>query len=128
MGMAKTALINARTEPDLKKEVEGILKKLGLSTTEAINIFFHQVKMRKDFSSLKNCAAKSSSCSGATALPIVVLARDRSVSTGFFPCSSAERDRVSSGRREFWLPERALLFARNGGYEARSNSDSTKGG
>ena len=45
--MAKTALINARTEPDLKEEVEGILKKLGLSTTEAINIFFHQVKMRK---------------------------------------------------------------------------------
>jgi DNA-damage-inducible protein J len=45
--MAKTALINARTEPDLKEEVEVILKKLGLSTTEAINIFFHQVKMRK---------------------------------------------------------------------------------
>jgi DNA-damage-inducible protein J len=45
--MARTALINARTEPDLKEEVEGILKKLGLSTTEAINIFFHQVKMRK---------------------------------------------------------------------------------
>jgi DNA-damage-inducible protein J len=45
--MAKTALINARTEPALKKEVEGILKELGLSTTEAINIFFHQVKMRR---------------------------------------------------------------------------------
>jgi len=45
--MAKTALINARTEPDLKEEVEVILKKLGRSTTEAINIFFHQVKMRK---------------------------------------------------------------------------------
>jgi len=45
--MATTALINARTEPDLKEEVEGILKKLGLSTTEAINIIFHQVKMRK---------------------------------------------------------------------------------
>lgn len=45
--MAKTALINARTEPDLKEEVEGILKKLGLSTTEAINIFFHQVRMRR---------------------------------------------------------------------------------
>jgi DNA-damage-inducible protein J len=45
--MAKTALINARTEPDLKEEVEGILKKLGLSTTEAVNIFFHQVKMRR---------------------------------------------------------------------------------
>ena len=45
--MAKTALINARTERDLKEEVEVILKALGLSTTEAINIFFRQVKMRK---------------------------------------------------------------------------------
>ena len=31
----------------LKTEVEGILKTLGMSTTEAINIFFKQVKMRK---------------------------------------------------------------------------------
>ena len=31
----------------LKAEVEGILKTLGMSTTEAINIFFKQVKMRK---------------------------------------------------------------------------------
>ncbi|PIP08178.1 MAG: type II toxin-antitoxin system antitoxin, RelB/DinJ family [Syntrophobacterales bacterium CG23_combo_of_CG06-09_8_20_14_all_48_27] len=45
--MAKTALISARTERDLKEEVEVILKALGLSTTEAINIFFRQVKMRK---------------------------------------------------------------------------------
>jgi len=45
--MAKTALISARTERDMKEEVEVILKALGLSTTEAINIFFRQVKMRK---------------------------------------------------------------------------------
>jgi DNA-damage-inducible protein J len=45
--MARTAIINARTERELKKEVEGILKSLGLSTTEAINIFFHQVKLRR---------------------------------------------------------------------------------
>jgi DNA-damage-inducible protein J len=45
--MAKTAMINARTEKELKTEVEGILKTLGISTTAAINIFFKQVKMRR---------------------------------------------------------------------------------
>ncbi|HEY5509654.1 MAG TPA: type II toxin-antitoxin system RelB/DinJ family antitoxin [Prolixibacteraceae bacterium] len=45
--MAHTAQINARTDQELKKEVEAILKSLGLSTTEAINIFFRQVKLRR---------------------------------------------------------------------------------
>lgn len=45
--MAKTAQVNARTEPELKAEVEGILASLGLSTSEAINIFFRQVKLRR---------------------------------------------------------------------------------
>jgi DNA-damage-inducible protein J len=44
--MAKTAMIRARTEPGLKKEVEQILHELGLSCTEAINIFFQQVRLR----------------------------------------------------------------------------------
>lgn len=45
--MARTAMINARTERELKTDVEKILKSLGLSTTEAINIFFRQVKLRR---------------------------------------------------------------------------------
>ena len=45
--MARTAQINTRTEMELKAEVEGILKTLGLSTSEAINIFFRQVKLRR---------------------------------------------------------------------------------
>lgn len=45
--MARTAMINTRTEKELKSEVEGILKTLGLSTTEAINIFLRQVKLRR---------------------------------------------------------------------------------
>jgi DNA-damage-inducible protein J len=45
--MARTAQINARTEAELKSEVEGILKSLGLSTSEAINIFFRQVRLRR---------------------------------------------------------------------------------
>jgi len=45
--MARSAMITARTETALKAEVEGIFKTLGMSTTEAINIFFRQVKMRQ---------------------------------------------------------------------------------
>lgn len=45
--MSKTAMIRARTKPKLKKEVELIFNKLGLSSTEAINLFYKQVRLRK---------------------------------------------------------------------------------
>ena len=45
--MAKTAMIMARIEPDLKTDAEKILKKLGLSTTEAINLFLSQIRLHK---------------------------------------------------------------------------------
>ena len=45
--MTKTATVRARIEPNLKTDVENLFKKLGLSTTEAINLFYRQVKMRK---------------------------------------------------------------------------------
>ena len=45
--MAKIAMIRARTTPSLKADVENILRRLGLTTTEAINLFFAQVKLRK---------------------------------------------------------------------------------
>lgn len=45
--MAKTAMIVARIEPELKADTEKILKKLGLSTTEAINLFLSQIRLRK---------------------------------------------------------------------------------
>ena len=44
--MEKTATVRARIEPELKNDVEKLFKELGLSTTEAINIFYRQVKMR----------------------------------------------------------------------------------
>ena len=44
--MSKTATVRARIEPDLKEEVEQLFRELGLSTTDAINIFFKQVKLR----------------------------------------------------------------------------------
>jgi DNA-damage-inducible protein J len=44
--MAKTATIRARIEPRLKQEVEKLFKEVGLTTTEAINLFYRQVKLR----------------------------------------------------------------------------------
>ncbi|MEX0686654.1 MAG: type II toxin-antitoxin system RelB/DinJ family antitoxin [Balneolales bacterium] len=45
--ITKTTSVRARIEPGLKKETEEILEELGLSTTEAIRIFFKQVKLQK---------------------------------------------------------------------------------
>ena len=45
--MAKSAMIRARTEKVLKDDVERILRALGMSFSEAINVFFRQVKLQK---------------------------------------------------------------------------------
>ena len=45
--MEKTATVRARVEPGLKQDVEYLFHELGLSTTEAINIFYRQVKLRR---------------------------------------------------------------------------------
>jgi DNA-damage-inducible protein J len=45
--MAKTAMIRARTDEALKEQVEGIFHKLGMTATEAINLFYRQVKINK---------------------------------------------------------------------------------
>jgi len=45
--MAKTAMITTRVEPELKSDAEKVLKALGISTTEAINLFLSQVRLRK---------------------------------------------------------------------------------
>ncbi len=44
--MAKIATVRARIEPWLKEDVEKLFKKMGLSTTEAITLFYRQVKLR----------------------------------------------------------------------------------
>ena len=41
--MAKTAMIRARVEPGLKREAEELFSILGISTTEAITLFYKQV-------------------------------------------------------------------------------------
>ncbi len=45
--MAKSAIIRARIEPELKAEAETIFSELGLSITEAITLFYRQVKLSK---------------------------------------------------------------------------------
>jgi DNA-damage-inducible protein J len=45
--MAKTATIKIQVEPALKKEVDSIFKSLGISTAEAIQLFFQNVKVFK---------------------------------------------------------------------------------
>jgi DNA-damage-inducible protein J len=45
--MPKTAMIRARIEPKLKKDVEYIFRKLGITSTEAINLFYNQIKLRR---------------------------------------------------------------------------------
>ena len=41
--MAKTSSIHVRVDPNLKEEVEKILNNLGMSSTEAINIYLRQI-------------------------------------------------------------------------------------
>ena len=43
----KTAIINLRVEPSIKKQAEQILHPLGLTTTDAITIFLHKVVMEE---------------------------------------------------------------------------------
>jgi len=41
----KTAIIHARIEPDIKRQAEVVLHKLGLSPTEAIRVFYRQITL-----------------------------------------------------------------------------------
>ena len=43
----KTATVHARIQPVLKMRAEAILDELGISTSEAIAIFFSQIALRK---------------------------------------------------------------------------------
>jgi len=45
--MSRTAVIRARVEPILKKQAESIFRRLGVSTTQAIGIFYKQVILRQ---------------------------------------------------------------------------------
>jgi DNA-damage-inducible protein J len=42
----KTSVVHARIEPQTKQKAEGVLRKLGLTPTEAIRIFYKQISLR----------------------------------------------------------------------------------
>jgi DNA-damage-inducible protein J len=45
--MSKTSTIRARIEPNLKVSADHIFKQLGLTTTQAITLFYKQVELKK---------------------------------------------------------------------------------
>ncbi len=45
--MNKSAMIRARVDPVLKDEVENLFAQLGLSTTQAITLFYQQVRLNR---------------------------------------------------------------------------------
>jgi DNA-damage-inducible protein J len=44
--MSKSAMVRARIEPELKEQTEKIFQQLGLSVTQAIVLFYSQVRAR----------------------------------------------------------------------------------
>ena len=47
--MAKTANINLRIEPDIKAQADAVFSSLGISITDAINVFLHASIMEGGF-------------------------------------------------------------------------------
>ena len=45
--MPKTAVISARIDPKLKHEAEEVFRELGLTTTQAITLFYKQVELER---------------------------------------------------------------------------------
>ncbi|WP_378956707.1 type II toxin-antitoxin system RelB/DinJ family antitoxin [Pelosinus sp. sgz500959] len=45
--MSKCGYIRARVEPKLKEDVEGLLATIGLSPSQAITLFYTQIKLNK---------------------------------------------------------------------------------
>jgi len=43
----KTAIINVRTDPEVKEKVTAILKRIGITTSEAVNLFLNRVIMER---------------------------------------------------------------------------------
>lgn len=43
----KTDVINLRVEPGLKHSAESVLKRLGMTTSDAITLFMHQLVLRE---------------------------------------------------------------------------------
>jgi DNA-damage-inducible protein J len=45
--MSQNATVRARVAPRLKADVEKLLERLGMTTTEAITLFYSQIRLRQ---------------------------------------------------------------------------------
>jgi DNA-damage-inducible protein J len=45
--MQKTSTISARIDPDLKNRVEQVFRELGLTSSQAITLFYKQVELQQ---------------------------------------------------------------------------------
>ncbi|MDP2993908.1 MAG: type II toxin-antitoxin system RelB/DinJ family antitoxin, partial [Anaerolineales bacterium] len=45
--MTKTTAITVRLDPQVKKDAQAVLKELGLTTTQAVSLFFKQISLNK---------------------------------------------------------------------------------
>lgn len=45
--MPKTGIISARVDSELKRNAEEVFKELGLTTTQAITLFYKQVELER---------------------------------------------------------------------------------
>lgn len=45
--MVKTSTISARIDPELKNRVERVFKELGLTSSQAITLFYKQVELQR---------------------------------------------------------------------------------
>ena len=45
--MTKTTAITVRLDPQVKKDAQAVLTELGLTTTQAVSLFFKQVTLNK---------------------------------------------------------------------------------
>ena len=45
--MGKTSTISARIDPELKNEAERVFKELGITSSQAITLFYKQVELQR---------------------------------------------------------------------------------
>jgi len=76
--MSKSAIVRARIEPEVKEKAESILAHLGVSTTQAISMFYKLVILRKGLPfdvAIPNAVTRRT-CKAADAGRDLVICRD----------------------------------------------------
>ncbi len=65
--MAKTAVISTRIDPELKQNAEMVFQELGLTTAQAIRLFYKQVALERELPFAVQAANKETTDSQTTA-------------------------------------------------------------